>query len=105
MWCSRAAEAGGDGGSGAVDRDGVSECSRRVELTSLATVAVAICGPIRSQRMWCSRAAESGGGGGSEAVDKDGASGCGAVELTSLAAVLAVEPSTSTVSVDVVQSS
>jgi len=55
--------------------------------------------------MWCSRADEAGGSAGSGAVDKDSVSGCGAVELTRLAAVLAVEPSTETASVDVVQSS
>ena len=48
MWCSRAAESGDGGGSGAVDRDGVSGCGAvdrdgvsgcgAVELPSLATV-------------------------------------------------------------------
>ena len=55
--------------------------------------------------MWCSRADEAGGSAGSGAVDKDSVSGCGAVELPRLVAVLAVEPSTETESVDVLQSS
>ena len=54
--------------------------------------------------MCCSGGDESGDGGGSGSVDRDGGSGIGAVELSSLAMVAAVDPSTETASVVPLQS-
>ena len=104
VWFRRAGECGQGSNSGRADRDGVSGCGA-VELASWLKVAVVdpstetaprrrqfICRQRWCQWVWCSRAGESVEGG-SGSVDRDGVKAA------------AIDQSTETVSVGVVQSS